>query len=98
MIDAGLDPEEDVEAIFSGSHDAAVLALLDETCDMAFAYDSMVEVLMPGRGELSEDDYEVIWESPLIPASPIYMNTGTLDHPRGDRHPRADGPAFQRRD
>lgn len=78
MMDAGLDPEEDVDAIFSGSHDAAVLALLDETCDMAFAYDSMVEVLMPDRGELEESDYEVIWESPLIPASPIYMNTGTL--------------------
>lgn len=78
MLDAGLDPEEDVDAIFAGSHDAAVLALLDETCDMAFAYDSMVEVLMPGRGELEEGDYEVIWESPLIPASPIYMNTGTL--------------------
>lgn len=78
MMDAGLDPEEDVDAIFSGSHDAAVLALLDGSCDMAFAYDSMVEVLMPGRGELEESDYEVIWESALIPASPIYMNTGTL--------------------
>ena len=84
MLDAGLDPEEDVDAIFSGSHDAAVLALLDGTCDMAFAYDSMVEVLMPDRGELSEDDYEVIWESPLIPASPIYMNTGTLSEETQD--------------
>ncbi|MDO5670901.1 MAG: phosphate/phosphite/phosphonate ABC transporter substrate-binding protein [Corynebacterium sp.] len=85
MIEAGLDPEGDVDAIFSGSHDAAVLALLDETCDMAFAYDSMVEVLMPGRGELNEGDYEVIWESPLIPASPIYMNTGTLDQETQDK-------------
>ncbi len=84
MMDAGLDPEEDVDAIFAGSHDAAVLALLDESCDMAFAYDSMVEVLMPDRGELAESDYEVIWESPLIPASPIYMNTGTLDEETQD--------------
>lgn len=84
MMDAGLDPEEDVDAIFSGSHDAAVLALLDGTCDMAFAYDSMVEVLMPDRGEVSEEDYEIIWESPMIPASPIYMNTGTLDEETQD--------------
>ncbi|MDO5494933.1 MAG: phosphate/phosphite/phosphonate ABC transporter substrate-binding protein [bacterium] len=78
MLEAGLDPEGDVTAHYMGSHDGAVLALLDGQCDMAFAYDSMVEVLMPGRGELSEDDYEVIWKSPLIPASPIYMNTDTL--------------------
>lgn len=79
MMDAGLDPEDDVTAHFPGSHDGAVLAMLDGQCDLAFAYDSMVEVLMPGRDELSEDDYEVIWESPLIPASPIFMNAGTLD-------------------
>lgn len=79
MMDAGLDPQNDVDAQFIGSHDGSVLALLDGQCDMAFAYDSMVEVLMPGRGELEESDYEVIWTSPLIPASPIYMNTDTLD-------------------
>lgn len=79
MIDAGLDPQEDVNAHFPGSHDGAVLAMLDGQCDLAFAYDSMVEVLMPGRDELSPEDYEVIWESPMIPASPIFMNQGTLD-------------------
>ena len=79
MLDAGLDPIDDVDAIFAGSHDGAVLALLDGQCDLAFAYDSMVEVLMPGRGELEESQYEVIWESAVIPASPIFMNNGTLD-------------------
>ncbi|WP_022871771.1 phosphate/phosphite/phosphonate ABC transporter substrate-binding protein [Nesterenkonia alba] len=79
MLEAGLDPEEDVDAQFPGSHDGAILALLDGQCDVAFAYDSMVEVLMPNRGELSEEDYEIIWESPLIPASPIFMNRDTLD-------------------
>ncbi|QFG68394.1 phosphate/phosphite/phosphonate ABC transporter substrate-binding protein [Ornithinimicrobium pratense] len=84
MLDHDLDPQEDVNAIFTGSHDSAVLAMLDGQCDLAFAYDSMVEVLMPERGELSEDQYKVVWESPLIPASPIYMNTGTLDQETQD--------------
>ncbi|WP_147102993.1 phosphate/phosphite/phosphonate ABC transporter substrate-binding protein [Nesterenkonia populi] len=79
MLEAGLDPEDDVDPVFPGSHDGAILALLDGQCDLAFAYDSMVEVLMPNRGELSEDDYEIVWESPVIPASPIFMNTDTLD-------------------
>lgn len=79
MLEAGLDPLEDVDAQFPGSHDGAVLAMLDGQCELAFAYDSMVEVLMPGRGELDESQYEVIWESPTIPASPIFMNAGTLD-------------------
>ncbi|NLS09101.1 phosphate/phosphite/phosphonate ABC transporter substrate-binding protein [Nesterenkonia sp. MY13] len=79
MMEAGLDPEEDVDPQYPGSHDGAILALLDGQCELAFAYDSMVEVLMPNRGELSEDDYKIVWESPLIPASPIFMNTDTLD-------------------
>lgn len=79
MIDAGLDPEDDVDADFLGSHDAAVLAVLDGQCEVAFAYDGMVEVQMPQRGELDESDYDVIWESPRISASPIYMNLDTLD-------------------
>lgn len=79
MIEAGLDPQDDVEADFLGSHDAAVLAMLDGQCELAFAYDGMVEVQMPQRGELEESDYEVIWESPRISASPIYMNLDTLD-------------------
>lgn len=79
MMEAGLDPMEDVDAQMPGSHDGSVLAMLDGQCDLAFAYDSMVTTLLPERGELEEDDYEVVWESPLIPASPIFMNTETLD-------------------
>ena len=84
MLDAGLEPQDDVNAHFPGSHDGAVLAMMDGQCDLAFAYDSMVEVLMPSREELSEEDYEVIWESPMIPASPIFMNEGTLDEATQD--------------
>lgn len=79
MLEAGLDPEDDVDPVYPGSHDGAILALLDGQCELAFAYDSMVEVLMPNRGELDESDYEIVWESPVIPASPIFMNTDTLD-------------------
>ena len=79
MIEAGLNPMEDVEPQFPGSHDGAVLAMLDGQCDVAFAYDSMVTTLLPDRGELEEEDYEIIWESPMIPAAPIFMNAETLD-------------------
>ncbi|MDO5502873.1 MAG: phosphate/phosphite/phosphonate ABC transporter substrate-binding protein [Actinomycetia bacterium] len=84
MLDHDMEPQEDVTALFTGSHDSAVLAMLDGQCELAFAYDSMVEVLMPNRGELSPEDYKVVWTSPLIPASPIYMNTGTLSEETQD--------------
>lgn len=39
LIDAGIDPEEDIQSVFVGSHDAAVIALLNGDVEIAAAYD-----------------------------------------------------------
>ncbi|WP_192497173.1 phosphate/phosphite/phosphonate ABC transporter substrate-binding protein [Gulosibacter chungangensis] len=79
LLDVGIDPETDIDPIFAGAHDASVLQLLEGECEIAFAYDAMVTNLMPAQGDLSEDDYKIIWESPMIAASPVFMNTNTID-------------------
>ncbi|MDH3403704.1 MAG: phosphate/phosphite/phosphonate ABC transporter substrate-binding protein [Acidobacteriota bacterium] len=39
LIEAGINPEEDIQSVFVGSHDAAVIALLNGDVEVAAAYD-----------------------------------------------------------
>jgi phosphonate transport system substrate-binding protein len=39
LIDAGINPEEDIQSVFVGSHDAAVIAVLNGDVEVAAAYD-----------------------------------------------------------
>lgn len=39
LIDAGINPEEDIQSVFVGSHDAAVIQLLNGDIEIAAAYD-----------------------------------------------------------
>lgn len=39
LIDAGINPEEDIQSVFVGSHDAAVIAVLNGDVEIAAAYD-----------------------------------------------------------
>lgn len=39
LIDAGINPEEDIRSVFVGSHDAAVIAVLNGDVEIAAAYD-----------------------------------------------------------
>lgn len=71
LQDAGLDPETDVQATYAGAHDASVLSVLEGDCDAGFAFDSMVEEILPADGHYELDEIKIIEKSEVIPGSPI---------------------------
>jgi len=71
MLDAGLDPDADLTATYTGAHDASVLAMLAGDCDAAFAFDTMVERVLPERGQYELDEIKIVDKSEVIPGSPI---------------------------
>ena len=58
------------EVSFSGSHGASILAVKNGKVDVASTnnidMDRMIE-----KGSVSEDDFEIIWRSELIPGAPM---------------------------
>lgn len=75
LLDQGIDPEKDMNAIFAGGHDASVISVVNGDCDAGFAFDSMVTSLLIERGEIEEGDVKIVWESPIIAGSPMAMST-----------------------
>lgn len=73
MLDAGIDPNNDVTGIFAGGHDSSVISVVAGDCDAGFAFDSMVTELLPERGEIEPDDVKIVWESAIIAGSPMAM-------------------------
>lgn len=73
LLDAGLDPDTDLQATYAGAHDAAVLAVMSGDCDAGFAFDTMVTRVLPQAGEIEEGDVKIVAESEIIPGSPIAM-------------------------
>lgn len=73
LLDAGVDPEEGVTPVMAGGHDASLLALDSEQCDIAFALDAMNDTLVES-GQLEEGRLEQIWESDVIPNAPIALS------------------------
>ncbi|WP_150462298.1 phosphate/phosphite/phosphonate ABC transporter substrate-binding protein [Nesterenkonia ebinurensis] len=71
LMEIGLEAEEDYSSYYSGGHDNSVLAVLDGTCDAAFAYDTMVDEQMIESGDLEEGQVKVVWESEDIPSAPF---------------------------
>lgn len=71
LMEIGLEAEEDYTPHFSGAHDNSVLAVMDSTCDVAFAYDTMVDEQMIRTGDIEEGDVKVVWESEDIPSAPF---------------------------
>lgn len=71
LMEIGLEAEDDYTPHFSGAHDNSVLAVMDGTCDAAFAYDSMVDEQMVRTGDIAEGDVKVVWESEDIPSAPF---------------------------
>jgi phosphonate transport system substrate-binding protein len=71
MLDADIDPDTDVTAVYSGAHDASVLSVLSGDCDAGFAFDTMVDMILPDRGYYEPDEIKIIAKSETIPGSPI---------------------------
>jgi phosphonate transport system substrate-binding protein len=74
MLDEGIDPNDDVIAIFAGGHDASVISVVAGDCDAGFAFDTMVTELLIDRGEIEDGDVKIIWESAVIAGSPMAMS------------------------
>lgn len=73
LIEAGVDPEDDVNPVFAGGHDTAISSLLAGDCDVAFAAATFVDELLPARGELDPDEVATVWESSAVPGPPFVV-------------------------
>lgn len=73
LIEAGIDPEKDINPIFAGSHDVAVTQMLAGDCDVAFVAGTFITDLLPARGIIKDGDVETVWTSPDIPGTPLVV-------------------------
>jgi phosphonate transport system substrate-binding protein len=78
LEDAGVDTAKGITPVMAGGHDASVLSVMNGQCDAGFAYDTMVDKLLPSQGKLKKSDYRIVWKSSDIPNSPVAM-AGDLD-------------------
>lgn len=79
LLEAGIDPETDITPIMAGAHDASVLAVMNGDCDAGFAFENMVNNLLPDAGDIDIEDVKIVAQSPLIAASPVAMRTALPD-------------------
>lgn len=75
LIEAGIDPAADITPVFAGGHDASALSVANGDCEVGFAYDAMVTEQLIADGQLEEGDLKVVWESEVIPSSPMAIST-----------------------
>lgn len=75
LIEAGIDPDEDVVATFAGGHDASAISVANGDCEVGFAFDNMVTTLLINDGAIAEGDLKVVWESEIIAGSPLAVRT-----------------------
>ncbi|WP_261164328.1 phosphate/phosphite/phosphonate ABC transporter substrate-binding protein [Microbacterium sp. Marseille-Q6965] len=73
LVDAGIDPEEDINPLFVGSHDVAVTQMLAGDCDVAFVAATFVTDILPARGVIAEGDTKTVWTSEDIPGTPLVV-------------------------
>lgn len=68
---AGYDPEKLFSrVIFSGSHDASILAVANGKVDAAAVADRILASAV-AKGVVKQDDFQVVWTSQPIPESPM---------------------------
>lgn len=79
LMGADIDPKNDINPIFAGSHDVAVTQMLAGDCDVAFVAGTFITDLLPARGVIDEGDTETIWTSPDIPGTPLVLGDWLSD-------------------
>lgn len=71
LLKEGYNPDNHFSRLmFSGSHDASILAVLNKKVDAAAVADRILTNAM-ARGLVKEGDFEILWTSPAIPESPM---------------------------
>lgn len=76
LLEAGINPDTDIEAIFAGGHDASAIAIAKGDCDAGFAYDSMVDRQLIDKGQLQSGQLTRVWQSAVIPGDPVAIADG----------------------
>ena len=76
MSKMGIDPDRDFsKVVYAGSHENAVLALQQKTCDGAFNWWNSAEasnlLRMAKKAMVKAEDFRIVFKSDLIPGSPI---------------------------
>ncbi|MES2532776.1 MAG: phosphonate ABC transporter substrate-binding protein [Pseudomonadota bacterium] len=71
LLQAGYDPEAFFgRVIFSGSHDASILAVANKKVDAAAVADRILASAI-AKGQVKQDELEIVWSSNPIPESPM---------------------------
>lgn len=71
LLQAGHDPESFFgRVIFSGSHDASILAVANKKVDAAAVADRILASAI-AKGQVKADEFEIVWSSSPIPESPM---------------------------
>lgn len=84
LMDSGLDLDADLTPVLAGGHDASLLSLDAESCDAAFAHNTMLTTL-ENSGQVEQGAFRSIWESDPITEDPIAVNRSTLDPELADK-------------
>lgn len=70
LLDADIDPAADIQPVFAGGHDVSALSVAQGDCEAGFADDTRVGLQL----EAEPGSVEVVWESDLIPGSPLAVH------------------------
>ncbi len=73
LLALGIEPESGITPIFTGRHDASVLAVANRQCDAGFTQDWMVDRHLIEQGQLQPGQITKVWESETIPGPPIVI-------------------------
>lgn len=79
LLALGIDPKTGVTPVMAGGHDNSVTSVVSGQCEAGFAYDSMVDKVLPGKQAIKPGDVRVVWKSEPIPNSPVAIRNGLPD-------------------
>ncbi|MER7014113.1 phosphate/phosphite/phosphonate ABC transporter substrate-binding protein [Saccharopolyspora sp. NPDC000359] len=74
LLQAGINPDTDIQPVFAGGHDASAIAVAKGDCDAGFAYDSMVDRQLVEKGQLRPGQLSTVWKSAVIPGDPVAIS------------------------
>jgi len=77
LVSAGIDPEQDLEMIFAGGHDASLLAIAGGRVDAGASSDGQFREMVQA-GVIDEANFVTLARSEPIPSSPL-TTRGDLD-------------------
>ena len=78
LLSVGIDATKE-STVYAGGHDSAALSVNRGTCDVGFAYDTMVDSQLIEKGDLKAGELKVVWKSGEIAGSPMAIR---LDMPK----------------